>query len=263
MNLQLVSRQPSSAPKSTPLLFVHGAWHSAWCWDENFLPYFAAHGYAAHALSLRGHGASEGRPGLRWASLADYADDVASVAAALPAPPVVVGHSMGGMVVQHYLAAHRAPAAVLLASAPPAGVIPTTLRVARAHPLTFLKTNLALSLYPIVGTPERAREFLFSQAMPRAQSDGYFAKLQDESYRAYLDMMLLNLPNPRRAHNTPVLVLGAADDKVFTVSEVQATARAYGAEAHIFPAMAHDMMLEPGWQTVADRILAWLAERGL
>jgi hypothetical protein len=44
---------------------------------------------------------------------------------------------------------------------------------------------------------------------------------------------------------------------------VQATARAYGAEAHVFPAMAHDMMLEPGWQTVADRILAWLAERGL
>jgi pimeloyl-ACP methyl ester carboxylesterase len=168
MNLQLVSCQPSSAPKSTPPLFVHGAWHSAWCWDENFLPYFAAHGYAAHALSLRGHGASEGRSRLRWASLADYAEDVDSVAATLPAPPVVVGHSMGGMVVQHYLAAHRAPAAVLLASAPPAGVIPTTLRVARAHPLTFLKTNLTLSLYPIVGTPELAREFLFSQAMPRA-----------------------------------------------------------------------------------------------
>ncbi|MBC7517162.1 MAG: alpha/beta hydrolase [Alkalinema sp. FL-bin-369] len=44
----------------SPIFFVHGAWHAAWC-RENFLPYFANHGYAAYAVSLRGHGTSEGR----------------------------------------------------------------------------------------------------------------------------------------------------------------------------------------------------------
>ena len=39
--------------------------------------------------------------------------------------------------------------------------------------------------------------------------------------------------------------------------------RAYGTTAEVFPGMAHDMMLEPGWRAVADRILGWLGERGL
>ena len=56
MNLEVISKYPAGAARPTPLLFVHGAWHGAWCWDEHFLDFFAAHGYAAHALSLRGHG---------------------------------------------------------------------------------------------------------------------------------------------------------------------------------------------------------------
>ncbi len=41
-----------------PLLFIHGAWHGAWCWDEHFLDFFANNGFHAVALSLRGHGNS-------------------------------------------------------------------------------------------------------------------------------------------------------------------------------------------------------------
>ncbi len=66
MSIELLSRSPSSPSHPTPLLFIHGAWHGAWCWAEHFLDYFAAHGYAAHALSLRGHGNSPGRERLRW-----------------------------------------------------------------------------------------------------------------------------------------------------------------------------------------------------
>lgn len=44
------------------------------------------------------------------------------------------------------------------------------------------------------------------------------------------------------------------------VAEAQATARAYRTEAEVFPNMAHDMMLEPGWRKVAERIVAWLQE---
>lgn len=90
----------------------------------------------------------------------------------------------------------------------------------------------------------------------------HFSRLQNESFRAYLAMMLLSLPRPRRV-TTPLLVLGAGDDMLISAGEVEATARAYGTEAEFFPDMGHDMMLEDGWQAVADRILAWLDERNL
>ena len=146
MNLELVSYAPQSAPRPTPVLFVHGAWHGAWCW-ENFLPYFAKHGYEAHALSLRGHGQSEGHAGLRWHSAAQgYVADVAQIAATLRAPPVVVGHSMGGYTVQKYLETHTAPAGVLLASIPASGLLGFDLRAALRHPVAFLKQYFPLGV---------------------------------------------------------------------------------------------------------------------
>jgi pimeloyl-ACP methyl ester carboxylesterase len=99
MQLEVISHQPENKTHDTPLLFVHGAWHGAWCW-ENFLPYFAQQGYEAHALSLRGHGGSQGHDKLRWTSIHDYVADVAQIAQTLSSPPVVIGPSMGGYVVQ-------------------------------------------------------------------------------------------------------------------------------------------------------------------
>jgi non-heme chloroperoxidase len=53
---------PAGEAHETPLLFVHGAYTAAWCWDENFLPWFAEQGYAAYAVSLSGHGPAAGGP---------------------------------------------------------------------------------------------------------------------------------------------------------------------------------------------------------
>ena len=69
--------------------------------------------------------------------------------------------------------------------------------------------------------------------------------------------MPLKLPRPNLV-TTPLLVLGCEDDGCFTQEEVRATAGAYHTEAEIFPNMGHDMMLEPGWAAVAERIHAWL-----
>jgi len=262
MKLEIVKEEPLAHVRFTPILFVHGMSHAAWCWAEHFLPYFARHGYVSHALSLRGHGGSDGRERLRWTSLDEYVSDVAQVAGQMERPPVLVGHSMGGMIVQKYLESHVAPAAVLLASAPPQGVIQATLRVARRHPLVFMKANLTMSMFPMVSVPQLAQEALFSADMPKDKVMSYSSRLQDESYRAYLDMMGLSLPRPEQVR-TPILVMGAADDHLISPSEVEATARAYHTQAEAFPDMAHDMMLEAGWQKVADRILAWLGMRGL
>lgn len=262
MELELIEQEPVSEGHPTPILFIHGMWHAAWCWKEHFLPYFSGKGYKSYALSLRGHGGSEGRQRLRWTTLAEYVSDVDRVTNGMERPPVLVGHSMGGMIVQKYLESHEAPAGVLLASGSPKGVMAATIRVFLRHPAAFLKANLTLSMYPVVSTERLAKEAFFSWDMSEENVRKYFEQLQDESYRAYLDMLGLNLPKPEKV-KTRMLVLGAAQDAVISIKEVEATAQVYNTEAEIFPDMAHDMMLEHGWETVAERIHEWLKEQGL
>lgn len=87
MRLEVISRRPKGRARPTPLLFVHGAFGGAWVWDQHFLPWFAEHGWEAHALSLRGHGESEGHEKVRFARLRDYVADVEQVLADItPAP---------------------------------------------------------------------------------------------------------------------------------------------------------------------------------
>jgi pimeloyl-ACP methyl ester carboxylesterase len=52
VSLELLESLPVAGRKPTPLLFVHGAWHAAWCWAEHVLPFMAARGYASYAVSL-------------------------------------------------------------------------------------------------------------------------------------------------------------------------------------------------------------------
>src|SRR5947209_14946365 len=99
-NLEVRSRLPKRANGRPPLLFVHGGYCDAWCWEPYFLPWFAAKGYAAHALSLRGHGRSAGGETLYMASLADYEADVEHAIATLGTQPILIGHSMGAAIVE-------------------------------------------------------------------------------------------------------------------------------------------------------------------
>ena len=258
----MIDKGPARDSEKTPLVFVHGAFHGAWCWDEHFLDFFAAKGHRSLALSLRGHGNSPAPKSMRFCSVADFVDDVASIADSLPERPVVIGHSMGGFVVQKYLESHRAPAAALLASIPPSGIAQFFLRRFRRHPwLTGRSLAMGRLLPSVGGTPELARETFFSESTSQLDMARYTALLGEEYVSRFaLEMLLLDLPKPLRV-TTPPLVLGAENDIVFTRQEVRATAAAYHTEAEIFPEMAHDMMLEPGWAAVAERIHAWLETR--
>jgi alpha-beta hydrolase superfamily lysophospholipase len=169
---------------------------------------------------------------------------------------------MGGFITQKYLERHSAQAGVLLAPPPPRGLLGAALRTARHDFRTFLNVNLQMDFYPVVDTPEKTRRAFFSVDMPDDQLREYYLKMEHDSYFAYLDMLLLALPNPRLI-KTPLLVLGAADDQNFSTAEIEATARAYHAPYEIFPNMAHNMMLEMGWESVAARIAAWLDEKGI
>jgi len=262
MQLEILSSHPGAGAKRHPLLFVHGMWHGAWCYAEHFMPFFTERGYRSYALSLRGHGGSE-RPG-DWPSppLKDYVADLAEAAARLDEKPILVGHSMGGLVVQKYLEAHTAAAAVLLASLPPAGILGASLRTFRLAPLRVLRSVLTADLSPLIGDRRLSRRLFFSAELPEETLNSYCSRLSTESFRAYLDLLF---PKVRRAGAPacPVLVLGAAEDAFISRAQVDATARHYGADKIMLPNVAHDIMLDPRWEQGAAAIAAWLSARGL
>lgn len=260
-NLEVLARQPEGQARPVPLLFVHGAWHGAWCW-EHFQSYFAAQGYASYAMNLRGHGGSEGRERLRGTTAEEYVRDISAVVRGFDRPPVLIGHSMGGYLLQKYLEQHAAPAAVLLATMPARGAIRIFNRMLRQRPWRTLRMHLTMRPYVQIETPELARLNLFSPDLPDDHVERYHARLQCESYRIGWDMSLLNVPRPTRLRKTPMLFLGATRDMLIRPSEVASTASLYGETAEFFD-MAHDMMLDVQWQSVARRIAGWLQAHGL
>lgn len=257
--LEVIARPAPEWRSRTPLLFVHGAWHGAWCWDHGMLDYFAERGWNSYAMSLRNHGNSPRSGSLRWTRHGSYVQDIASVAERFDRPPVLIGHSMGGYLVQKYMEAHEVAGAVLMASVPVSGTLGASLRFARRHPLRFGKLLMTMRLWPVVETPSLAREFLFGASMPQTRVDELHGKLQDESFMTYLDMMGLALPHPGET-SAPVLVVAGDEDALFTVRDAAKTAEAYGVEPKVFAGFPHDMMLHSEWESLASQIARWLED---
>lgn len=258
--LEIVSHLPKRATRKAPLLFVHGGYCDAWCWTPYFLPWFAARGWPAHALSLRGHGQSGGLSSLFVAGLDDFVADVEQVAGQLPAPPLLIGHSMGAAVIERMVATRPVRAAALLAPVPPAGLFSVATRLAAAHPdylsqmAQFDPSQLSDSLLATL------RPFYFSAGVPASILTEAERHMSVESPRALLDLSLrLHMALPERP-TSPVLVMSAQDDRICTPADAQATARHHGVAATMLPGMAHMLMLEPEWETAAVKLAAWLVE---
>lgn len=214
----------------------------------------AARGGDVHAMSQRGHGGSDSRKRLRFTRIRDYVEDLRRMVEAIDAVPVLVGHSMGAYVIWKYL--EKGPgvaAAVLLTPVPPHGAASITWRFLRTDPLGGVAALRNLSLWSLTSTPAKARAMFLSGSIPDRDAVHQHARLQDESFRAYLD--LLGLDRCRTVPPAvPILVLGAENDALFTRRQIDGVARACNTAAEFFPGMAHDMMLEPGWECVADRV---------
>ena len=259
--LEILQRQPAEATPRTPLLFLHGAYVGAWCWDEHFLPWFAAKGFPCYALSLRGHGASGGRERPHHFGTGDYVDDLAHAVSEIGRPPVLIGHSMGALVVQKYLERATARAVVHLCPVPPFGLLPSTFALAFGRPDFFAEINA------LAGGHSASRaalaEALFSGSTDAGRIDRHYARMQAESRRALADMTLWGLPQLWRMARVESLVLGAEHDALISPTLARSTATMLGAEYRLLEGLGHAVMLETEWQSAAQEILGWLEARGL
>ena len=172
---------------------------------------------------------------------------------------VLVGHSMGGFVVQKYLERHAVPAAVLMCSVPPQGL------VAAQFSMLFQKPGLMLELNRLLDGEDVSldvlRESLFAQDIPQATLERYYRMMQPESQRAIWDMSAFSLPMLNQMHRPPLLVLGAEHDNLMPAFLVQSTGQTYGVPSKIFRGLGHGVMLEKDWLLVAEFVRDWLQEQ--
>jgi non-heme chloroperoxidase len=257
-HLELLHEAPTVTGRKAPsLLFVHGAFCGAWCWESRFMPWFAARGFDCWAVSLEGHAGSEGRNYLSAVSIEDYRRNLSAVVKHLKAPPVMIGHSMGGYVIQQYLSHAALPGAAFLASAPPSGMATSTFRLMTQTPELFVKLNMYQHGHCDSDFME-LRSLLFSDDAPDDALETVISRCQTESQRAVMDMALINPLAIRPMHPVPALVLGAADDKLIAPSDIVATAQRLDVIAEILPHMGHMMMMDTRWEQTAQRLLTWL-----
>ena len=206
--LEFVEAEPDFAPTGAPVLFVHGAFAGAWMWREVFMPFFARRGRACAAVSLRGQ-AERGRAGLRAARLSDCRDDLQRAFAALPEPPVVVAHSLGGLLAQQLIGREEMRALALLASLPPEGLWLESPRLAITDPHIWLEAVAGSARRrPAPDRHGGARGAVLRRAAARARAR-YAALMTPELPRALADA---HVPGPIVSASVlagvPTLVLG-------------------------------------------------------
>jgi non-heme chloroperoxidase len=256
--LEVRKRLPASPARRPPLLFIHGGYCDAWCWEPHFLPWFASRGYPSYALSLRGHGASGGAETLFATALDDYEADVEHVAGGIGAPPVLIGHSMGAAIVERIVAKRPVRGAALLAPIPPSGLLPMAARLATQNPDYLLQMSALDPARLSSMVLSTLRPFYFSRDVAPAILDEALQHLNGESPRALLDLSLrLHWALPTR-DGRPLFVMGAEGDRICTPDDVRATAQHHGVAATIVPRLAHMLMLERQWATAAEALETWL-----
>ncbi|HEU4631479.1 MAG TPA: alpha/beta fold hydrolase [Gemmatimonadaceae bacterium] len=240
-------------PRYPPLLLLHGLAGGAWYW-ERWQRFLAERGWPSYALNLRGHHDSRPVPALGKVSLRDYVEDTHEAAAALDRP-VVVGHSMGGLLAQALAATDAVSAAVLLCSMPPKGIrfasLPLAWRQLRnLGPLLFER--------PVVGRVAD-HEYLSLHRVPAAERAALAGRLVPDSGRVGRELSLGGLAVDRDRVRCPMLSISAEEDRFFPPRVGREISARYHCAWWRYRAHAHFVVMEPGWETIAADAERWLA----
>jgi pimeloyl-ACP methyl ester carboxylesterase len=256
----------------TPIVMVHGAFCGGWAFERFRAPFEAA-GHQVTALDLPGHAPKDvaenaptrSRGSVSGTSMSTYARAVRESVEAQSKPPVLIGHSLGGLVAQ--MAASRSPVAglILLAPSSPWGVSGSSVEEAMAAMALYaLGPFWALAVEPDYPS---ARRYLFDR-LSKEQRRATFHRLTPESGRAlwetlnwWLDPFATTLV-PAKGVRAPVLAMAGGKDAIHPPSTVRATAERLAGETRVFAEMSHWLVGEPGWEDVAGECLDWVASIG-
>lgn len=260
----LMARGQAEQSTSTPILFLHGSYHGAWCYRENFLPYFAERGYSSvYAVSMRGQGMSDVVVGQLVAGTLDsHAQDIADLVAMLPSPPIIVAHSFSGLIMMKYLLLPNLPklaGIAFLSSVPPSGNGRMVTRFLLKDPLLAFRVTWGFIAKSFIKSKESCRELFFSADLPESLLDKYQKQLA-VSVRL-IDLQDVNKQVPLAnapATAPPVFVLGGKSDVVVDAEAVEETAAYFGVKPLLLDDVAHDCMLDTRWEKVAGLLDNWI-----
>ncbi|MEE4543022.1 alpha/beta hydrolase [Streptomyces sp. V4-01] len=260
-----------------PVVFIHGLWLHPTSWNP-WVELFRERGYAPVAPGWPGVAASVEQSRSDPDSIADQGiDDVvahyARIIDGLTEPPVLVGHSFGGMIAEKLLGQDRAAAAVAIDAAQIKGVLPVPLSSLRATLPVFrnpANRHRAVSL-----TPEQFR-FAFGNAVSAEESAGLHARwtipapgkpLFEAAAANFSPHSPAGVDTGNAGRGPLLLVMGGRDH---TVPEAitKATLKQYRGSGAVtdlieFADRGHSLTIDSGWRAVADAALSWLAEQGL
>jgi len=233
--------RPESARYATSLLCVPGLWAGPGVW-RGFASYLAHRGWESHLLDVRALDAG----------LAERAAAVAAYASALPAPPVLLGHDLGGLVAAGAAARCRAAAVVLLAPLV-AGSAPVRSLVLR--PATFLPLVLGR---PVPPPGDAAAAPLCGELAPPVRH-AVVASFALESPRAVREVMRRRSPAP--VGSLPALVVAGDRDPLLPPPVAAAFAAAVGAEHHPLEGAGHWLLAGTAWQGAVAVVHRWIVQR--
>jgi pimeloyl-ACP methyl ester carboxylesterase len=261
-NLTLTSAQPRpGGGKKPPILFIPGYFASAWVY-ESYLPFFAERGYAGFALNLRGREGSTLPSGamLGRVSINDFIDDARQAARWLIdrlGRPIVIGHSMGGLIAQKLGEEGLARALVLLSPAPPRGISVMSGLLFRRQ---FRYLPALLRSKRVVPKWKDMRELVLNR-IPENEQRATFERFVSDSGRAGREMSLRSVKIEAErlgANGCPVLVVTSDDDRFIPPRIAQRIAQRYRAPVYMARGHGHLMLREPGWNEPAAFIASWL-----
>jgi len=249
------------------ILMIHGAWGGPWCWRE-YAGFFETRGYDCLTPALRYHDISpdaEPPPELGRTSILDYVDDLVRLVQERDVQPIIMGHSMGGLLAQLLASRVEAKALVLLAPAPPAGIWMLGPSMMRAY-LSILAT------WRFWRRPVRQT---FSEAaygelnmLPADEQRQTYARFVCESGRAIAELGLWFLDRRGAARvdssriRCPVLAIAAEQDHAVPPRVVRQVASRYAPMSTYreFPGHGHMVLSEPGREGIAGYVGEWVEQ---
>lgn len=252
---------------SKTIVMIHGMWGSGDIWD-GYKDYFEAQGYKVIAPTLRLHGENYltvAPQALGTVSILDYAADLEKVIRALDEKPIIMGHSMGGLIAQILASRGLAEKLVLLTSAPPAGVM--ALRPSSTR--TFLSVLSAWGFWkkPMRLTFEEAKYGILGLLSP-AQQAAEYAKYSFESGQAAFEIAFWPLDANKatyvdsKAITCPILIVAGGKDKIVPASVVKNIAKKYKKHTDVtfklYKGFAHAVHQQKGWQEIAGFVADWI-----